>query len=105
MSAHDDFEASRQRPWGRDCGRGLIDRPCLATKPRRQLERPEILKHDEPRRELERLPGIAIGLYIAIEVGAGEYHDQWPLGHALSEIAYRSEAAPRVQCDQNIGGG
>jgi len=70
---------------------------------RRQLVDPAILQHDQPVREFQRLPGVAVFVDVAIQVGAGQRQQQGTARKALGKGVDRSEAAPCMQRQHQVG--
>ena len=62
-----------------------------------------VLQHDEPIGKLQRFARGGIVRKVAIQVGAGEHHQQRAIGKALAPRANRRMAATGMQRDQAVG--
>ena len=61
-----------------------------------------VLQHDKAIGKLQRLARVGIVRQVAIQIGAGEHHDQRAIGKALAPRADRRVATTGVQRDQAV---
>ncbi len=97
-----DAKPSRNGSMRKPRGARLVDHLGLRTFGGSKLIERPILQHDQSIRVLERSARVRVGVYIAVNIGAGQYHDQRALGIFFPEKLDGRQAASRMQGDQHV---